>query len=61
MNTPVAILGIVGLQSFKYSKLDPGSVPVFLHGSDDFDGHQLVPFTIPSFDNLAECPLPQEV
>jgi hypothetical protein len=54
VDTPIPILRIVGFKRLEHSQFNPGSVSVFLHGSDDFNCNALVSLAIPSFDDLAE-------
>lgn len=61
MDAPVAIFLIVCLERGQDSDFNLGGVAVFLHGSDDFDGHELVALPVTGLNNLAKCALTQEV
>lgn len=60
VNAPIPVLFVVGLERSQHAKLDPGSVAIFLDGSDDLDSHRLVSLDIPGFDHFTKGTLTKE-
>jgi len=60
VDTPIAVLAIVSFQRLKDSEFDPASVSIFLYGSNDFDGDQVVSLAIQGLDHFAESSLAEQ-
>lgn len=57
MYTPVSIFGIISHESREYPELYPGSVSVFLDGSDDLNRNELVLPLVSCLHYFPEGPL----
>lgn len=58
--TPVAVLGIVGLERCKNSEFYLRGITVFLDRADDLDGNELISSSIFGLHNFAKGALPQQ-
>lgn len=54
MNASIPVLFIIGLERSQDAKLDPGSVAIFLDGSNNLDSHRLVPLNVAGLNHLAK-------
>ena len=57
MYAAISILMVIGFEGGKNSKFYSGSIAVLLNGSDDLDGHMLIPLSVPGLHNFAKSPL----
>lgn len=60
MDTPIAVVVVVGLEGSQHTKFYPRGVAVFLDRTDDLNGNLLVPPSILCFDDLAKGTLTQQ-
>lgn len=60
VDTSIPILRVIRFQGSEHPQLDSRSIPIFLDGADDLDGHQLVLPPIGCLDDLAKGTLTEE-